>query len=666
MSGYKNTGPWTGAQVDERLGLAGTAIQPGDLGSAASCDIGTGSGDVAAGDHTHADATPAGEGVPGSDGFLSAADKAKIDGLGTAAYTASTAYATSGHDHDSAYAAAAKGVTNGDSHDHNGGDGGQIAYTSLSGTPTLGTAAAKNIPATGNASATEVVYGNDTRLTDSRPPIAHKTSHSLGGADALSPADIGAATAAQGAKADTAVQTADLAALVAVNVAVWADDKTALDLITDQADGAIGATVDTAKLYRWIDSTETWQYITDLRGPQGVGVEGLAVPLIGTGVMTIPAEASIALHLSAYDSYGTYTLTVAHGTATRVADLIHYTAPANACTDTLTVEYGDLSRTLTFTVVAHELIAAPDAPPSFGDPYLGGYYTGTIWDTVCTATDSHSIATGEIALTIPGGAHPFYFGQQIRVAPGPTNANQAFMVGTVVNRADTTLTVNITSVTGSGTYSTWVIAARWAVIVAPKSGGENAGVSYKNAITAAPAACFTLTNGKAATDAMIAADTSTVYPLAHWAKSLRDLNGGAGLSGYTDWYIPARDELELIWRNLKPVTNNNYTTADRYDAAAYTSDANKDDAHTWHGENLNSDPIGAAYTASVPAQTASAAFQSTGAEKLEFGSAYYRSSSESSSSNAWCQGYYSSGPGYQYGLGKANSGRARAVRRSII
>lgn len=73
--------------------------------------------------------------------------------LGTAAYTASTDYAT-----------AAKGVTNGDSHDHSGGDGGQIAYSGLSGLPTLGTAAAKNIPASGNASATEVVYGSDTRL----------------------------------------------------------------------------------------------------------------------------------------------------------------------------------------------------------------------------------------------------------------------------------------------------------------------------------------------------------------------------------------------------------------------------------------------------------------------------------------------------------------------
>ena len=51
--------------------------------------------------------------------------------LGTAAATDATDYAP-----------AAQGVTNGDSHDHSGGDGAQIAYGSLSGLPTLGSAAA--------------------------------------------------------------------------------------------------------------------------------------------------------------------------------------------------------------------------------------------------------------------------------------------------------------------------------------------------------------------------------------------------------------------------------------------------------------------------------------------------------------------------------------------
>lgn len=81
--------------------------------------------------------------------------------------------AIAGHDHNTAYAHIANGVTNGDSHDHSGGDGAQIAYASLSGCPALGTSAAKNIPATGNASATEVVYGTDTRLSNARTPTAH-------------------------------------------------------------------------------------------------------------------------------------------------------------------------------------------------------------------------------------------------------------------------------------------------------------------------------------------------------------------------------------------------------------------------------------------------------------------------------------------------------------
>ena len=47
------------------------------------------------------------------------------------------------------------------------------AYSDLSGTPTLGTAAAKDVPASGNASSAQVVLGSDTRLTDARTPVSH-------------------------------------------------------------------------------------------------------------------------------------------------------------------------------------------------------------------------------------------------------------------------------------------------------------------------------------------------------------------------------------------------------------------------------------------------------------------------------------------------------------
>lgn len=43
----------------------------------------------------------------------------------------------------------------------------------LNGIPTLGTAATKNVPSSGNAGASEVVLGNDSRLSDARTPTSH-------------------------------------------------------------------------------------------------------------------------------------------------------------------------------------------------------------------------------------------------------------------------------------------------------------------------------------------------------------------------------------------------------------------------------------------------------------------------------------------------------------
>lgn len=46
-------------------------------------------------------------------------------------------------------------------------------YTDLTNKPTLGTAAALNVATSGDASTTEVVKGDDSRLTDARTPVAH-------------------------------------------------------------------------------------------------------------------------------------------------------------------------------------------------------------------------------------------------------------------------------------------------------------------------------------------------------------------------------------------------------------------------------------------------------------------------------------------------------------
>ena len=67
------------------------------------------------------------------------------------------------------------------------------AYADLSGKPTLGTASTKDAPATGNASSTQVVLGNDTRLSDARTPsstLAHAASHAAGGIDPFYPTSL--------------------------------------------------------------------------------------------------------------------------------------------------------------------------------------------------------------------------------------------------------------------------------------------------------------------------------------------------------------------------------------------------------------------------------------------------------------------------------------------
>lgn len=398
-------------------------------------------------------------------------------------------------------------------------------------------------------------------------------------------------------------------------------------------------------------------------------------PSLSGPALSVYTNNELEITIVDFDSYATYSVSATNGDATISGDTITYNAPGTTGTDTLTVTVNGHNRELTITVNEVGMIDTPTAAPAIGSALEGGYFAGVIWDKVITATHAGLNFTSlsvndEVTLTVASGYLPLYEDQTLRIAPSPTNTEQDFLAATVVSRAGTSLVVKITEITNPGStnsYTDFVIAARWKIVLAPKSGGENASVMYKNTNTAAPAACFTLTNGPAATDAMIAADTSTVYPLAHWAKSLRELNSGEGLSGYTDWYIPARDELELLWRNLKPVTDNNYVTANRYDAAAYTRDANLDDVAVTHGANRNSDPAGDAYTATVPAQTAATAFQSGGAEALTFGSAYYWSSSESAATSAWAQDYTTSNPGFQDYYSKANyAHRARACRRSIL
>ena len=367
--------------------------------------------------------------------------------------------------------------------------------------------------------------------------------------------------------------------------------------------------------------------------------------------------------------------TQVHSSGWRTDALTSYTVPdgvvAVSTAYTWTVEHqgstlGDspASTATGFSTAAtfNSYVATPTATPAnFGDPLEGGFYAGMVWGQLTQSGTSAAIGTGSKTFTVPSmtAAPIVYGGQTIEVRSRANPANK--FVGTVTGAAGTNLTINVTSIGGSGTFSDWSVMARHRVIVAPKASGEHAGIALKNAATALPTACQTLTEGFAATQAMRDADTSTVYPAAHWARNLN-------IGGRTDWYIPARDELELCWRNLKPTTTANYVTANRPTAASfsYANNGSYGDTANTHGTNNNSSPTGAAYTASVPGQTAATAFRTGGAEAYEFGSAYYWSSSDYNASNAWYQSWHSSNPGRQFNLGKGGAYRVRAVRRSVI
>ena len=446
-----------------------------------------------------------------------------------------------------------------------------------------------------------------------------------------------------------------------------ADIASAISALPEGPAGADGASAYEVAVQNGFVGTEA-QWLESLVGPEGPkgdpGSGGAGGGPTLQGDITPYVTQTKPYTITNYNSFSSYSVAASAGTASISGDTITFIAPSTAGVVDLTVTVDGVQSVFTITVQALDYIPTPTptpTPTSFGDPLEGGFYAGMIWGQLAQSSTSTTIGTGEKNFTVPDmtGAPIVYAGQTLEVRSRANPANK--MVGTVTGALGTSITINVTSVGGSGTFADWSVMARHRIIVAPKASGENAGITIKNANTALPTACQTLTEGLAATQAMRDADTSTVYPAAHWARNLN-------IGGRADWYIPARDELELCWRNLKPTTTANYVAANRPTGASfdYANNGSYGDTAATHGTNNNSSPTGAAYTASVPGQTAATAFRTGGAEAYEFGSAYYWSSSDYNASGAWYQYWYSSSPGLQNGYGKTNTFRVRAVRRSII
>ena len=148
----------------------------------------------------------------------------------------------------------------------------------------------------------------------------------------------------------------------------------------------------------------------------------------------------------------------------------------------------------------------------------------------------------------------------------------------------------------------------FALIVAPKAEGEHEDTPWNKSVKSVEGA-QSYFDGAANTNAMALAGSK----LAKWAQWLR-------IGGHDDWYLPSQDELEVMYRNLKPTTKNN-------------------DLWGRSGINISAVPPAYPYGSDAPAQTMAEAFQAGGDQA--FDKAWYWSSTQhaSNSDYAWNQNF---------------------------
>lgn len=171
--------------------------------------------------------------------------------------------------------------------------------------------------------------------------------------------------------------------------------------------------------------------------------------------------------------------------------------------------------------------------------------------------------------------------------------------------------------------------ANYNLVVAPKSSGENTSLQWKTSQTTTSGTTSVI-DGPGNTAAMIAAGAAS-HPAANFCNGLT-------IGGFSDWYLPATNELEICYYNLKPSTASNNTSS---------------------GINTNAVPSrGSFYTSGVPGQTVATDFQTGNTEA--FPTEYHWDSTEISATNARRQSFNN---GIQNSAGKTISLHVRAVRR---
>lgn len=206
---------------------------------------------------------------------------------------------------------------------------------------------------------------------------------------------------------------------------------------------------------------------------------------------------------------------------------------------------------------------------------------------------------------------------------------------------------------GGGYYAGTITdsGVNYYLIVAPKALGEtNTWAGYDGSYNASIFA--TLIDGPQATSVR----NSTYYNSCYFCANLT-------IGGFSDWYLPSRDELELCYRTFKPTSQtNNVTVRDKSNYVYPINDVIGDtmgiNRHTTNG---------AAYTLYNPGITSLTPFISGGSES--FSGAYWSSSvfvgpSPNNSKNTYWYQVFSDGE--QRAIDQRDQIQVRAVRRVAV
>ena len=210
---------------------------------------------------------------------------------------------------------------------------------------------------------------------------------------------------------------------------------------------------------------------------------------------------------------------------------------------------------------------------------------------------------------------------------------------------------------------------RYALIVAPKdleggrgsspaSGLPTGDLEWDTQDRGGEAGCFTRWNGLEATNVIIAKN-DTSYEVHDFIEAVRSQYPAVSTPGGTEWYLPAMDELELLYRNFKPNNADN----DTRDFPRNFPGSNPS------GKNLSSVPEGFNYENSprIPDVTYLDLFKEGNAQAIDL-DRYWSTTDADEGGRAWLQYFTSSGDeGLQIANFKDNGDTSvRPVRRVVL